>query len=270
MAQETAFLAALQGAALVESRGTTLNLTDRKGMLQVSLQRPHAAPEASASPTPSATAGATATTKPTATPTATPEPTPKPTATAAPTPKPTATPAPTPKPTAAPTQSPPVTVPATATCKLTPVGGPVVATIVYPGTWSTVKEPPELACRYFDPEPITVPADPATLDTAVRADLLATPYQDALAAATDPATWTVATRTEVNVQGAAVTCIGAIAASESAGIAVGDASYACLANVQTAGTVVIRAVGTPGDPALMAESAVVTLMTLASTFTPPG
>ncbi|MCJ7711530.1 MAG: META domain-containing protein, partial [Chloroflexi bacterium] len=30
MEQETAFLAALEGAALVESRGTTLNLTDRK------------------------------------------------------------------------------------------------------------------------------------------------------------------------------------------------------------------------------------------------
>jgi len=97
-----------------------------------------------------------------------------------------------------------------------------------------------------------------------------TSYADAVAAATDPSTWTVSTKSETNVRGVAVTCVGAIAASDAAGIPVGTARYACLANVQTAGTVVIRATGTPGDKAYLAESAVVTLMTLASTFTPPG
>ena len=145
-----------------------------------------------------------------------------------------------------------------------------VATIVYPGTWYTVTEPAELACRYFDAVPITVPDDPATLDTPVRADILETPYQDAVTAATDAANWKVATKSEFNVRGAAVTCIGAIAATDAAGIPVGQARYACLANVQTAGTVAIWATGAPDDEVFLMEAAVVNQMTLASTFTPPG
>ena len=108
-------------------------------------------------------------------------------------------------------------------------------------------EPADLACRYFDAVPITVPDDPATLDTPVRADVLATPYQEAVTAATDAANWTVATKSEFNVRGAAVTCIGAIAKTDAAGIPVGQARYACLANVQTAGTVAIWATGAPDD-----------------------
>jgi hypothetical protein len=145
-----------------------------------------------------------------------------------------------------------------------------VAAITYPGGWSTLFEPPELACRYFDPAPITVPDDPATLDTAVRADVLATPYADAVAAASDPATWTVTLKSEVTIRGIPVTCIGAIALSDTAGIPTGTGSYRCLADVTTAGTVEIRATGQPGDPAYQTEAAVVSLMTAASTFTPPG
>ncbi len=296
MDQETAFLGALQGASLIESRGSQLNLTDRSGRLLVALVRPSAvepspSPAASPSPTvtpkPTPTSSPTPTPSPKSTPTPTASPTAKPTASptpkpaATPTAKPTASPKPSPKPTAStkptaspkpsskPTASPPVTIPSTASCKLIGNGG-TVATIVYPGSWSTVTEPAELACRYFDPAPITVPADPSTLETAVMAGLSPTPYAEAIAAATDPLAWTVNTRSETNVQGAAVTCIGAIAASDAAGIPVGTARYACLANVQAAGTVVIDATGTPGDGAYAAEAAVVTLMTLASTFTPPG
>ncbi len=271
MEQETAFLEALQGAALVEPRGATLNLTDRKGGIAVALARPMPPePDASASPTPSPTPEATATPTPTAAPTATPTPTPTPTA--KPTPKPTPTPAPTrtPAPTAAPTEAPPTTVPPTASCKLAVPGEVTVATIVYPGTWYTVTEPAELACRYFDAVPITVPDDPATLDTPVRADILETPYQEAVTAATDAASWKVATKSEFNVRGAAVTCIGAIAATDAAGIPAGQARYACLANVQTAGTVTIWATGAPDDEVFLMEAAVVSQMTLASTFTPPG
>jgi heat shock protein HslJ len=279
MEQETAFLEALQGAALVESRGSTLNLTDRKGGIVVALARPQPPePGASASPAPSATPEATATPKPTARPTPTPSTTPKPTPTPtpepSPTPKPTAgptpTPAPTEAPTAAPTDAPPTTVPPTASCKLAVPGETVVATIVFPGTWYTVTEPAELACRYFDAVPITVPADPATLDTPVRADVFATPYQEAVTAATDPANWTVATTSEFNVRGAAVTCVGAIARTDAAGIPTGQARYACLANVQTAGTVAIWATGAPDDDVFLMEAGVVNQMTLASTFTPPG
>jgi heat shock protein HslJ len=267
MDQESAFLEALQGAAVIESRGTSLNLTDRSGMMLVALARPTPAPEASRSPAPTATGEATAeaTEKPTPTAKATAEPTAKPTP--APTAKPTATPAPT----AAPTQAPPVTAPPTATCKLLPTdGGPAVATIVYPGAWFTVAEPPELACRYFDPAPIEVPDDPATLDASIRADVLAMPYPEAIAAATDGTTWTVATTSEFNVQGAPVTCVGAIALTEATGIPTGEARYTCMADVQTAGTVAIWATGMPDDELFLAEAAVVGMMTLASTFTPPG
>ena len=69
MEQETAFLEALQGAALVEPRGATLNLTDRQGGIAVALARPMPPePDASASPTPSPTPEATATPTPTAAP----------------------------------------------------------------------------------------------------------------------------------------------------------------------------------------------------------
>ena len=276
MDQETAFLGALQGAALIESRGSTLNLTDRSGGILVALSRPKPPVEASPSPSPGVTPAPTA--KPTATPTATPTPppttapTPKPTPTLAPTTAPTQkpTPAPTAAPTAAPTVAPPASMPPTASCKLQASDGWVVATIVYPGSWSTTTEPPEITCHYFDPEPITVPADGSAILAAVQADLSATPYQDAITAATDPATWKVSSKSETNVRGTAVTCIGAIAVVDSAGVAAGDASYACLANVQTAGTVVIRTTGAPSDPAFAEKAAVVSLMTMASTFTAPG
>ena len=277
MEQETAFLEALQGAALVESRGSTLNLTDRKGGIVVALARPMPPePDASASPTPS------------------------------PTPEVTATPTPTAKPDAEPDAHTHADSHAEPDAQAdgrsdtharadrgadgaSPDRGlrprpfrrrpraswrfqakPVVATIVYPGTWSTVTEPADLACRYFDAVPITVPADPATLDTPVRADVVATPYQEAVTAATDAANWTVATKSEFNVRGAAVTCIGAIAATDASGIPVGQARYACLANVQTAGTVAIWATGAPDDEVFLLEAGVVNQMTLASTFTPPG
>jgi hypothetical protein len=133
-----------------------------------------------------------------------------------------------------------------------------------------VSEPPELACRYFDPAPIAVPEDPATLEASIRADVMEAPYQDAVAAASDPAAWTVATRSEFNVRGAAVTCIGAIARTDEAGIPAGEARYACLANVHAAGTVAIWTTGLPDDELFLTEAAVVNQMTLVSTFTPPG
>ena len=100
MDQETAFLAALQGASLIDARGTTVNLTDADGHLVVSLLRP--APQPSASPTPTATA----TPSPSPTPTVTPTPTPTPTPTAPPTAIPSPPPTSTPTPTAAPSETP--------------------------------------------------------------------------------------------------------------------------------------------------------------------
>ena len=168
MAQETAFLAAMEGAALIDRRGPTLMLTDIGGSIA---RRPGATvaraghvarPSAEASETPEATPTAT----PTAEPTAEPTPTARPTAT--PTPAPTLPPRPTP----APTVEPPPSIPPTATCDLAGSAGQALASILYPASWSTLDAPPELACRYFDPEPITVPADPTTLQTAVEVDPL--------------------------------------------------------------------------------------------------
>ena len=184
MSQETAFLAALQGAAIVQPRAGFVNLTDISGSLKVALARPAAAEAASPSPSP------------TAAPTPTPKPTEKPTPTASSTPKPTEKPTakPTEKPTAKPTEkpsAPPSAAPAVATCDLATDDGTKVATIAYPGTWSTVTSPADLACRYFDPSPITVPSDPSTLVTVVMASTSASTYSDAVAAATDPASWDV-------------------------------------------------------------------------------
>ncbi len=78
MDQEAAFLAALQGAALIDSRGPTLNLTDMNGHLVVGLARP---PTEETQPSPSPTPSGTATPTAPPTPTGTPIPTP----TAAPT-----------------------------------------------------------------------------------------------------------------------------------------------------------------------------------------
>ena len=270
MDQETAFLEALQGVAFIESRGSTLNLTDLSGQILVALARPtpDVEPDASASPEPSASATPAETPTPevTAAPTATPEPTAKPTP--KPTPPPTAPPSVAPS--VAPSGAPPIELPPTASCALVPPGAPAVATIVYPGDWATVTAPPELACRYFDPEPITIPPDGSPVQAAVHVDLAAASYQDAIAAATDPASWNVIAQSEVDVGGTAVTCIGAVAVIDTAGIPAGDASYACLADVQAAGTVVLRTTGTPGDEVFESKAAIVSLMTMASTFTPPG
>lgn len=263
MDQEAAFLTALQSATRIDVRGSQVNLADRSGAMLVALLRP-----AEASPSPSAEATATA--KPTATPTKAP--------TASPSPSP--TPAPTPTPTSAPTASPAPTIslpplpsvpslPPTGSCQLLTADGTAVAAITYPGTWSTVTEPPSAACRYFDPKPITVPADPATLKTAVMAGTAATAYSDAVAAATDPSAWTVAGKSETTVDQVPVTCVLATAAAETAGIPVGTTRYACLADVGKAGTVQLWAAGAQADPTFMENSAVVGLMTAASTFTAP-
>lgn len=275
MAQETAFLAALQGVGRVENRGNQLNLTDIKGSIQVILIRPSAI-EPSASPSGSATPTASAAATPTASPTATPtsKPTPSPTATAAPTP--TATAAPTAGPSAAPsgstapTVAPPASIPPTASCALTVPPGTVNATIVYPKNWFTVTEPASAACRYFDPAPITVPADPATLTTAVmiQPDPAAS-YQDALTTATNPTAWNVLTNQPVTVSGLPATRIQATSTAGSTGFPVGVTRYGYLINVGGRG-VWIETSGTVGSAAYTTNMSVVDLMASKSTFTVPA
>src|SRR6185369_17455769 len=119
----------------------------------------------------------------------------------APTPKPTPTPPPaTPPPgspaaSAAPPSPPPSTPPTAAFCDLKNPAGASVARVAYPGAWHTVAEPVNLACQYFDPTAITVPADPATLTSAIRASAPQQAFADAVTAATNPAAWTVQSQT---------------------------------------------------------------------------
>ena len=86
-------------------------------------------------------------------------------------------------------------IPPTASCQLAGKTA-TVAKIAYPGNWFTVTSPAAVACQYFDPKPITVPADPTTLKTAVMARNIPTSYADAVAAATNTANWNVAQKTE--------------------------------------------------------------------------
>jgi heat shock protein HslJ len=266
MTQETAFLSALEGAALVDRRGDTLLLTDLNGSIQVALVRPTADVGASAAPSASASAEPSGTPSPTASPTPTPTPSPTP----APTPEPTPAPSLPPRPTPAPTIEPPPSVPPTATCDVVATDGSTLANIVYPASWSTIDEPASLACRHFDPEPITVPADPTTLKTAITIVASATPFANAIGAATEPTTWDVGKQVDLTVSGLPATLVEAVALKDTAGITTGTSSFAYIIDYGTAGTVIIQTTGTAGDAAYDTNTSVATLMAAASTFTPPG
>ena len=193
MAQETAFLAALQGAAVIEARPGTVNLTDLNGSLQVALIRKVEVEGETPVPVPTERPSASPTAKPTEKPTEKPSATPKPSPTATPkpseTPKPTATPSP--------TATPPDI---TASCQLKNADAVKVAKIVYPASWYTVTSPASLACQYFDPSPITVPSDPTTLVTTIMASSSDTDYEDAVEAATDTSSWDVTQQQELDAR----------------------------------------------------------------------
>jgi heat shock protein HslJ len=263
MAQETAFLAALQGVGRIQRGAQTVQLQDLSGGTLVNLRRPSPAVEASPSPSTGPTASPGQTLTP-ATPTASPSVAPSASPTASPTPTPTATPAATPTP--APTVEPPASLPPTATCALT-FPGAATATIVYPSDWNTVTAPPTAACRYFDPEPITVPADPSTLTTAVmiKSDPAGT-YDAALSAATNPTAWNVLTNESVTVAGLPATRIEATSTAGSPGVPAGSTRYGYLINVR-GGAAWMETVGTAGDATYTSNTSVVDLMASESTIT---
>ena len=275
MTQETAFLAALGGAAIVERRGEALVLRDRNDNINVAMTKPRAEAEASAGPSPT-----TATPKPTPTPTPkpTPTPTPKPSASGSAkpsaTPKPSAapteqpTPSPTPTATAAPTLPPPSSPPPTSTCSVTTASGAQLASIVYPAAWHTLSEPPAASCRYFDPNPISPPSDGSAPDTAITVKPDVVSYDDAVATATDPANWTVVQSVETTVSGLPATRVEATSTAAESGTPVGTTLYSYIIDYGT-GTLTIQTSGTAGDAAYAANTQVADLMAQASTFTPP-
>ena len=264
MAQETAFLAALQGVGRVERRGDQLMLSAVGGGTLVTLAKPS---EPEPSPGPSGAPSVTVT--PSASPSPTASPTPTATPTAAPTVAPTAAPTPSPGGSAAPTVAPPASLPPVATCALIVPTNVTIATISYPANWFTVTEPATAACRYFSPTPITVPADPTTLTTAVmiKADP-AVSYQDALTAATNTTAWNVITNQPVTVSGLPATRLQATSTAGSPGYPVGVTRYGYL--IDYGGRAVwIETSGTIGDAAYTANMSVVDLIASQSVFTVP-
>ena len=261
MNQEAAFLAALQGVARIESRGQSLNLTDRNGSIQVALIRPAAVPSGAPVVVP--------TEKPTATATATP--TPKPTE------KPTAAPTATPKPTEQPTErpsvppaatlAPPASVAPEAACDVVD-GGSTVATLKYPSAWSTVPAGTDQACRYFDPDPITVPSDPATLQTAVTATVAPGSLDDAVTAATDSANWNEARAVAASVAGHQAAAVEATAKSDAAGVAAGDSKLSYIIDLGNGSTMTIATSGDAASAEYKANAAVATEMAATAQFPP--
>lgn len=260
MTQEATFLEALQGVAFLDRQASTMLLTDRSGSLSVALTRPVPPESAEPSIRPSTEPTEEPTEEPTAEPTATP--------TSAPTPSPTVAPTATPVPTVPPEVAPPIILPTVASCPLAAEDGAPLATIVYPGAWFTVAEPPELACRYFDPESITVPDDPASLSTAIMVTTESTPYAEAVAAATDPAAWEVRQQVELVVDGLAATLVEA-EAIDAPGVPAGVSRTAYLLDYGTAGTLTLATTGEADSELYAPHAAILTLMVGLSTFTPP-
>jgi heat shock protein HslJ len=257
MAVEEAFLKALQGISFVDRRADQLLLSDRNGSMVVTLSRPQ--PDAAASPSPSAPP----TEKPAPSEKAEPTPTPKPTT------APTEAPTPTPAPTALPSV-PPIIVPATSTCDLL-ADGTALGAISYPAAWSTLAEPPELACRHFDRDPIEVPSDPSTLSTAITIATSDAPYADAVGEATDTGAWTVRQTLELTVDGLSATMVEAEATADTGGVPAGTSRLAYFVDYGSAGTLTLFTLGSSADKTYAANAAVLTLMVGASTFTaPPG
>ncbi len=270
----------MEDAAVVERRGEALVLRDRNDDVVVAMTRPRAEPSGSIPPVPTAPPTA----KPTPTPTPKPSETAKPSgnasakpsasATAKPTetPKPTATPKPTPPPTPvptpAPTLPPPPSVPPESTCTVTSPSGVQLASIVYPATWHTLSEPPGLACRYFDSDPISVPSGGGAPDTDVTVKPDVASYEDAVAAATDPANWTVVQQVETTVSGLQATLVEATSTAPESGTPVGTTLYSYIVDYGDGGTVTIQTSGTTGDPDYATNTSAADLMAQGSTFTP--
>ncbi len=282
MTQESEFLDALQGAAFIERRGLAVVLRDRNSEVIVAMTKPRAADEAEAEasvppipsatptpkPTPSPTPKPTATPKPSAGESAKPSETPKPSDTPAPTSKP--TPSPTPKPTPAPTLPPLPSVPPQSSCAIESPSGVPLASIAYPAAWHTLSEPPAAACQYFDPNPISVPSDGSAPDAAITVKPDVASYDDAVAAATDPANWNVIQSAEATVSGLQATLVEATSTTADSGTPVGTTLYSYIIDYGAGGTMTIQTSGTAGEAAYAASTQVADLMAQASTFTPPS
>jgi len=123
-----------------------------------------------------------------------------------------------------------------------------------------------VACRYFDPEQFTIPADPSTLVTAVMASTADGSYGDVVAQATNEGTWDVTQSQEITVDGLPATVVDAKAIADGGAVPNGTSRFAYFIDVGSSGTVSLFTTGTSGDEAYETQAGVVTLMVGASTF----
>ena len=141
--------------------------------------------------------------------------------------------------------------------------------MVYPANWFTVTTPANLACRYFDPAPITVPTDPTTLVTAIQVTVdPATTYDAALAAATNPTAWNVLVNEPATAAGLPASKIEATSTAGSPGFPAGTTRYGYLLNLGT-GSAWIQTSGTVGQPPFTTNTPVVDLMAAQSSIKAP-
>ena len=130
--------------------------------------------------------------------------------------------------------------------------------MVYPANWFTVTTPANLACRYFDPAPITVPTDPTTLVTAIQV----------MAAATNPTAWNVLVNEPATAAGLPASKIEATSTAGSPGFPAGTTRYGYLLNLGT-GSAWIQTSGTVGQPPFTTNMPVVDLMAAQSSIKAP-
>jgi len=109
-----------------------------------------------------------------------------------------------------------------------------------------------------------------TLEVAVTIRLEANvSYADAIAAATDPSAWDVASSTAYTVAGFPATLVEATSTDASSGVPVGSTRYAYFLDIGANGTAVIGTTGTAGD-AFDANTATVDLIASQSTVSAPS
>jgi hypothetical protein len=141
--------------------------------------------------------------------------------------------------------------------------------MVYPANWFTVTTPANLACRFFDPAPITVPTDPSTLVTAIQVTIDGTTsYQDALTSATNPTAWNVLVNEPATAAGLPATRIEATSTAGSPGFPPGVTRYGYLLNLGAA-SAWIQTSGTLGQPPFTTNTPVVDLMAAQSSIALP-
>jgi len=114
-----------------------------------------------------------------------------------------------------------------------------------------------------------VPSDGSAPDAAITVRPDVASYEDAVAAATDPANWNVVQSVETTVSGLQATLVEATSTAAESGTPVGTTLYSYIVDYGDGGTLTIQTSGAAGDAVYAANTATADLMAQASTFTPP-